>query len=66
MTDYDEIAGLERQLVAMLNQIAALNEEAQDLAERIIAEREQRQASATVHPLQSATRKADASRPAGP
>lgn len=57
MTD-NELAGLETQLAAKLNWIAALNkeakemaEEAAEIAEQIIAERERRRSPATVHEL---------------
>lgn len=50
MTD-EELTGMESQLVAKVSHIAALNAEAEELAERIIAERERRRTAATVHEL---------------
>ena len=50
MTD-DELAEMEQQLAAKMSQIAELQDEATEMLERIMAERERRRASATVHEL---------------
>lgn len=47
----DELGELETQLAAKIKQIAALNKEAEEMAERIIAERERRRTLAAMHEL---------------
>jgi hypothetical protein len=47
----EELAELETLLTAKLKEITALNIEAEDIAERILAERERRRKPATVHEL---------------
>lgn len=50
----EELAELEAQLTVKMRLIgASLNAEAEDMAERILAERERRRAPATVHGLRS-------------
>jgi hypothetical protein len=49
----EELAELEAQLTVKVRLNASLNPEAEDMAERILAERERRRAPATVHGLRS-------------